>query len=417
MNDRTCDSSTDFDVIIAGAGVGGAACALALAHSHRLRILVVERHPGPGNLDRGGSLLPPVTALFKRWNIFDGCLAAGARQVKHMQFHHYRRGLLLEVPLSLPTVTDPYLVLRHPEIERVIVGGAVATGRVEVWYDTRFVGLVEEGGRIIGAVVDQAGEERQLRSRVVVGADGAGSGVRAALGIKMHRSPYDHCLFTVDVDRPEGLPDVLRTEIHPSGGVLVVPGDGRLGIGALVRRNQEHQFRSGSLEEKFARVEQRSPFLAGRRPSHEGSHLYKLWRGHAPRYSARGAVLIGDAIHVVNPVMAQGMTMAIEDSAALARHLGPALEAGVKGSELDACFAAYESERRPLNAAIVRRSHWVSRVFTLGGPFSDVIHRTICGVAASPPGQFFVRRVWSSFAKNPEPAPSPNRRRDLEAAG
>lgn len=402
-NGAYCGQGTDFDVVVIGAGVGGAACALALAHSHRLNILVIERHDGPGNLDRGGSLLPPVTALFKRWQILDKCLAAGARQVKHMQFHHYRRGLLLDVPLSLPTVTDPYLVLRHPDVERVIVGGAVATGRVEVWYETRFKNLIEEDGRVCGAVVDRAGTEQRLRARVVVGADGAGSAVRTALGIEMRRSPYDHCLFTVDVDRPDGLPDVLRTEIHPSGGVLVVPGEGRLGIGALVRRQQEHQFRSGTLEEKFAHVEKRSPFLAGRRPTQHGSHLYKLWRGHAPRYSARGTVLLGDAIHVLNPVMAQGMTMAIEDSAALARHLGPALEAGAKGSDLDTCFAAYEGERRPYNTAIVRRSHMVSQVFTLGGPFSDIIHRTICGVAASAPGQFFVRRVWSSFAKIPEP--------------
>ncbi len=405
LNGRVCGPAADFDVVIIGAGVGGAACALAFAHSHRLNILVIERHHGPGNLDRGGSLLPPVTALFKRWNILDECLAAGARQVKHMQFHHHRRGLLLEVPLSLPTVTDPYLVLRHPEVERVIVGGALATGRVEVWYQTRFTSLIEECGRVCGAVVDRAGTEKRLRARVIVGADGAGSVVRTALGIEMLRSPYDHCLFTVDVDRPDGLPDVLRTEIHPSGGVLVVPGAGRLGVGALVRRSQEHQFRSGSLEEKFAQVEKRSPFLAGRRPSQGGSHLYKLWRGHAPRYSARGAVLIGDAIHVLNPVMAQGMTMAIEDSAALARHLGPALAAGVAGNELDTFFAAYECERRPHNATIVRRSHMVSRVFTLGGPFSDIVHRTICGVASSPPGQFFVRRVWSSFAKTPEPLP------------
>ena len=176
-----------------------------------------------------------------------------------------------------------------------------------------------------------------------------------------------------------------------------------------------HHFRSGSLEEKFARVESRSPFLAGRQPSENGCHLYKLWRGHAPNYSARGAVLIGDAIHVVNPVMAQGMTMAIEDSAALARHVGPALQSGAQPSKLDSCFAAYERERRPFNTAIVRRSHMVSQVFSLGGPLSDVIHRTICGLAASRPGQFFVRRTWSSFAKDPEPKAPQNRRHDLKA--
>src|SRR5260370_34374595 len=63
-----------------------------------------------------------------------------------MQFFHYRGGLLLDVPLTLPGVTDPYLVLPHPEIERVIVETAQATGRVELRYRTRVVRLLENGG-------------------------------------------------------------------------------------------------------------------------------------------------------------------------------------------------------------------------------------------------------------------------------
>ena len=54
------DSGT-FDVIVVGAGVGGAALALALSHAYDLRVLVVDRHSGPGNINRGESLLPPVT--------------------------------------------------------------------------------------------------------------------------------------------------------------------------------------------------------------------------------------------------------------------------------------------------------------------------------------------------------------------
>ncbi len=400
----TARRSPDFDVIIAGAGVAGAGCALALAHAHDLRILVIERHPGPGNLNRGESLLPPVTALLRRWGALDRCRAAGARHVSRMQFFHHRDGLVLDVPLSLPDVRDPYLVLPHPAIERVFVEAAEASGRVEIRYRTRLLRLLEAGGRVDGAVLCRdGGAEEHVRARVVIGADGAGSAVRTGLGIELPRKPYDHSLFILDVDRPEGLPDVLRTELHPDGGILVIPGVGRLGLAALVHRPHDHLFRSGSVEEKFTRIEHRSPLLAGRRPSPIGVHLYKLWRGHAPRYWARGAVLLGDAIHVINPVMAQGMTMAIEDAAALARHLGPALETGAVGAELDARFAAYERERRPFNAAVVRRSHWMSLAFALRGPLGDTLHRRVCALANSPVGRLLQQRVWSCFATSPEP--------------
>ena len=393
----------DYDVIIAGAGIGGAACALALAHAHRLRVLLIERHPGPGNLNRGESLLPPVTALLKEWGALDRCRAAGAREVTHMQFHHYRAGLLLNMPLRMPGVTDPYLVLPQPEIERVLVQTAAATGRVEIRYRMRLARLLEERGRVSGAVLrDESGAEEAARARLVVGADGAVSAVRGAMHIELPRTAYDHSLFILDIDRRPGLPDVLRTELHPDGGILVVPGAERLGLAALIRREHEHLFRAGSVEEKFALIEHRSPLLAGRRPSPIGIHLYKLWRGHAGRYWAPGAALLGDAVHVINPVMAQGMTMAIEDAAALARHAGPVLEKFASATALDVALAAYERERRPFNAAVIRRSHWMSLLFSLGRPFGDPLHRWTFKLADSAIGRVFQKRIWSLFAASPE---------------
>ena len=392
-----------WDVIIAGGGVGGAACALGLAHKYDLRVLLVEKHPGPGNLNRGESLLPPVTTLLKDWGALDQCRTAGAREVRHMQFFHYRAGLLLDVPLVLPNVTDPYLVLPHPDIERAMVEAAERTGRVDIHYGTRLMGLIEDNGRIRGAIVcGKSGGNQKRYARLVIGADGSNSAVRKALHIALPRLPYDHALFIVDVDRPANHPDVLRTELHPDGGVLVVPGVGRLGLAAVIRHEHEHLFRSGSLEERFSRIEHRSPLLAGRQPSPIGVHLYKLWRGHAVRYWAPGAVLIGDAIHVINPVMAQGMTMAIEDAAAVARYFGPALEADASDGDFDSAAAAYEAERRPFNAAVIRNSHWISLLFSLGGPVGGAIHRWAFGLANSSIGRLVQQKIWTQFATSPE---------------
>lgn len=401
----TTDSdSHTFDVIVVGAGVGGAALALALSHAYDLRVLVVDRHSGPGNINRGESLLPPVTKLLREWGALDRCRAAGAREVSRMQFFHYKAGVLLDVPLVLPGVHDPYLVLPHPEIERVFVESAQATSRVEMRYHSRVVRLLEEGGRVRGVALARDGSgEQQIRARLVVGADGSYSFVRGALGIELPRKQYDHSLFILDIDRPAGHPDVLRTELHPDGGILVVPGVNRLGLAVLVRREDEHLFQSGSVHDKLARIVHRSALLVGRRASPVGVHLYKLWRGHAPLYSGRGAALIGDAIHVINPVMAQGMTMAIEDAAVLARHVGPALAAGARATSLDRALEAYERERRPVNTAMIRSSHWMSCLFALGGPLGDLLQRRAFELANSWFGRNIQQRIWSRFATSPVP--------------
>src|SRR5262245_22421061 len=96
------------DVLIAGAGVGGAALALALASSHDVRVLCVERRSGPGNINRGDSLLPAVTESLAAWGALDRFRAAGARPLNKMQVFDASEGLLLEAPLVPPGARHPY---------------------------------------------------------------------------------------------------------------------------------------------------------------------------------------------------------------------------------------------------------------------------------------------------------------------
>jgi 2-polyprenyl-6-methoxyphenol hydroxylase-like FAD-dependent oxidoreductase len=178
----------------------------------------------------------------------------------------------------------------------------------------------------------------------------------------------------------------------------VVPAPGRVCLAALVRKNEEAIFSHSSIEEKAARLRLRSPLLAGCSAFPRTAHLYKLSRAHAERYTARGAVLIGDAIHVTNPTAGQGMTMAVEDAAALAAHVGPALASGEAGASLDSRLTAYERERMPRNAASVRWSHWMSRLYAAGPPFGDALVRTLFGFGGSRLGSRLQRRVWSQVA-------------------
>lgn len=404
--------SPDYDVIIAGAGVGGGALALALtvATGGAARVLLCDRRAGPGNINRGDSLLPAVTRHLRAWGALDAVRAAGARPVDRMQVFHHRDGLLFEAPLPLPPGAAPYVVLPHPEIERTLVETAAQRGQgaVHVRYRCKLTRLIEEEGsggrRVRGAVLQAEGEgEQPVRARVVIGADGSSSTVRAALGIDLLLHEYDHCFYITETARPAAYADAMRIELHPDGGVLVVPqGRDRVGLGVLVHPHEAELFRAGPLEQKMAAIGRRSPLLAGAAPFPRGAHLYKLYRGHADRYAARGAVLMGDAVHVTNPTAGQGMTMAIEDAEALARHLAPALlpAPSERQSEraLDAAIAGYQAERWPRNQAQIRWSHWLSRFYALQGTHGDSLHRLVFGLGSTRPGQAIQRAVWARVA-------------------
>jgi 2-octaprenyl-3-methyl-6-methoxy-1,4-benzoquinol hydroxylase len=373
-----------WDVLIIGGGVGGLAAALAFSR-HGLRVLVLERRSGPGNVNRGDSLLPAVTAHLRRWGALDFVHAAGARPVSRLQVFERGRALL-DAPLQ---ASAPYLVLPHPHIERALAAAALAGGNVDLRYGTRSDGLLFTYGAVCG--VRAGGEE--LRARLTIGADGSSSMVRAALGVALPSRAYPHAFYIVDVDRPDDYADAMRVELHPEGGVLMVPqAPDRVGLGVLVKQGQRALFASARHDDKLAAIERR---LGRRLRAHPGAHLYQLHRGHARQYVAPGAALLGDAVHLTNPTAGQGMTMAVEDAAALARHAGPTLSAG---GDLTRALDAYERERRAQNEAQLRWSHWLSVAYADGGAVGDELRRRLCRFGGSPLGRRIQRELWAQVA-------------------
>ena len=397
----------DHDAIVIGAGVGGAALALALSRGG-LRVLLVERRAGPGNINRGDSLLPAVTRLLAGWGVLDRIRAAGAAPLDRMRVIHPTRGLLMEAPLADPA-GNPYLVLPHPEIERALTEEARTTGRVDVRYCTRLVGLVESDGRVIGVdLVDREGKAARETARLVIGCDGASSQVREALGVELALAPYPAGYFIIDFERPPGFEEAMNLYIHREGGVMVVPQrPGVVGTAVLVHAPQSDLFRAGSLDDKVAAIRARCPVLASATPLPRHAHLYALSRGHAPRYFARGAALMGDAVHVTNPTAGQGMTMAIEDAAALARHAVPVVAAGGGAGAIDAALSAYERERRPINAGLLRWSHFMGKFFAMRSAFGSELRARVFALGGHGVGQWIQRRVWNRVATRPVPAPQP----------
>jgi 2-polyprenyl-6-methoxyphenol hydroxylase-like FAD-dependent oxidoreductase len=101
------------------------------------------------------------------------------------------------------------------------------------------------------------------------------------------------------------------------------------------------------------------------------------------------------------------MTMAIEDAAALARHAAPVIAAGANDGVLDGALAAYERERRPINAGLLRWSHFMGKFFAMRSAVGSELRARVFALGGHSVGQWIQRRVWNRVATRSVPAPSP----------
>jgi 2-polyprenyl-6-methoxyphenol hydroxylase-like FAD-dependent oxidoreductase len=202
-------------------------------------------------------------------------------------------------------------------------------GTFEVRHGVEAVGVLKEGTRVVGirARETTTGREFDLRARWIVGDDGAHSKVREACGIPLDTRLFPVEFFCFGFDWPASLePDCPHVFVNPDAGRSPLLALGALpfphGKGAGLVAALGARLKPGpELEEEGRRLFRSDPRIEdltrGRSFPRDFVQVKRPW-GHAGRYGAEGAVLIGDAIHPVSPAGGQGANMSVHDAKALA---------------------------------------------------------------------------------------------------
>jgi 2-polyprenyl-6-methoxyphenol hydroxylase-like FAD-dependent oxidoreductase len=357
----------DIDIAIVGYGpVGQTAAALLARRGHR--VAAFERFADLYDLPRAVYFDDEIMQVWQSVGIADeldvlpitayNWLGADGEPI-----------LRMEHPPVGRSGWDPGYTFYQPTLERALDRAVRALPSATVHHGWSAEALEQADGHVELTLrrvrepwtghLEPTEETRTVRARYVIGADGANSFVRRAVGIGFEDLGFAERWLVVDlrpddVDALSFLPapcqwcDPARPHMHTRNG--------------RTHRRFEFMLLPGEHPEDFADEARVCELLAPWFTPADGvlvRHAVYEFRGRlADTMRAGRALLAGDAAHTMPPFMGQGMCSGVRDAASLAWRLDLVL----RGVPDEALLDGYTAERRPQNEWIVNLSTEMGRV-------------------------------------------------------
>ncbi len=189
---------------------------------------------------------------------------------------------------------------------------------VTLSYGTGFAGMLQRTSGVIAKLSDGT----RVNAKLVIGADGRDSPVRAAAGIGETTWRYGQkaLAFTVTHDRAH---ENISTEIYNQGGAFTLvplPDQDRQPASAVVWMNdgaRAAELAKLSPVELSEEATLRSCAHLGRLRVASGVRVWPVVTRVADRLTAERTALVAEAAHVLPPIGAQGLNTSLHDVAAL----------------------------------------------------------------------------------------------------
>jgi len=339
-------------VLIVGAGPTGLVTALGLAHAGA-EVTVVDREPEVAASPRATVYLPSTLKVLDELG-----LLADARHLGligyELDVHFKLTGHVGRNDYRLISDLTPYAYRLHfgqHDLAHMVLRHLLALPGAQMLWNTACEAL-EQQDNAVAVRLRGPGDTRTLEFDWVIGADGAGSAVRRAIGASFEGFTWPETFMATNVHYDfEDCGYAYSNLIADAHNWAVI-----------VRLDkQEHFWRVSyqessdlSEEQRLERIPERfRHFMPRATPwDLDRANSYRVHQRSASTYRAGRVFLAGDAAHATNPIGGLGLTSGIQDASTLIE----CLSAVIAGEATDDRLDWYGYERRRCFLEVVNPS-------------------------------------------------------------
>lgn len=339
-----------YDAVIVGAGPAGATAALMLARAG-LSVAIVEKAAFPRRKVCGEYISATTWPLLRELGVGDVLAPLAGPAVRRVGL--FARDAVVSAPMPAAAGSDAWgRAIGRDRLDAALLERAVAAG-VHAWQPWTVKDWRRGEADHTIAISEPRGEARELHARVVIAAHGSWEPGPARDGTAQRREARDLLGFKAHFHGSSLAAGLMPLVLFPGGYGGMVHGDGgRVSFSCCIRRDalrrcrEEHRGLAAG-EAVIAHVVET---CRGVRESLAGARREAPWLAAGPmrpgiRPLARdGLFALGNAAGEAHPLVAEGISMAIQSGWLLAREL--AAQGSLSDAALQAAAARYRDSWR-----------------------------------------------------------------------
>ncbi len=364
----------EVDVLIVGTGPAGMITAAQLSQFPGITTRIVERRPGRLAVGQADGIQARSVETFQAFGFADRIIAEAYR-ITEMAFWKPDPDDPSRIVRAARAVDDemgisefPHLIVNQARVLDYFaefMANSPARMKPDYGYEFRGLEVTDQGEypvivTLVHTAGPEEGQERVVRAKYVVGADGARSKVRQSIGCTLAGDQANHAWGVMDVLAETDFPDIrtkCAIQSGTGGSILLIPREGghlfRMYVDlGEVAPDSQGAIRSTTIEQVIAKANEilhpytldvrnvawNSVYEVGHRLTDRFDDVLPDERGlRTPR-----VFITGDACHTHSAKAGQGMNVSMQDGFNLGWKLGHVLE----GRSPESLLSTYSVERQ-----------------------------------------------------------------------